>query len=80
MQQEADRLLLKNYVPASVFIDTNLEILHLPEHTSLYLEIAPARSASTCSRLYSSMVLVCTATWSPGQNHCLSGYGERQHT
>src|SRR5947209_11680197 len=43
VQHEADRLLLEQYVPASVVVDTNLEILHVRGHTGPYLELAPGK-------------------------------------
>jgi two-component system CheB/CheR fusion protein len=43
VQHEADQLLLANYAPASVVVDTNLEILHVRGHTSPYLELAPGK-------------------------------------
>jgi two-component system, chemotaxis family, CheB/CheR fusion protein len=42
--QEADRLLLTNYTPASVVIDANQEILQVRGQTSLYLELAAGRA------------------------------------
>lgn len=45
IQQEADRLLLANYVPASVIIDTEMEILQVRGHTGSYLELAPGRTS-----------------------------------
>jgi len=42
--QEADRLLLANYTPASVVIDANQEILQVRGQTSLYLELAAGRA------------------------------------
>ena len=44
LQQEADRLLLANYTPASVVIDADMEILHVRGHTSPYLELAPGKA------------------------------------
>ena len=44
IQQEADRLLLTTYVPASVVIDADMQILHVRGHTSPYLEPAPGRA------------------------------------
>jgi two-component system CheB/CheR fusion protein len=41
IQQEADRLLLTHYAPASVLIDAEMEILQVRGHTSPYLELAP---------------------------------------
>ena len=42
--QEADRVLLAHYTPASVVIDANLEILQVRGQTSPYLELAPGRA------------------------------------
>jgi two-component system CheB/CheR fusion protein len=42
--QEADRLLLANYVPASVVIDANQEIVQVRGQTSPYLELAAGRA------------------------------------
>jgi two-component system CheB/CheR fusion protein len=44
IQQEAERLLLTTYAPASVIIDADLQILHFRGQTSLYLEPAPGRA------------------------------------
>jgi PAS domain S-box-containing protein len=46
LQQEANRLLLANYAPASVVVDTNLEILHVHGHTSPYLALTPGKTSS----------------------------------
>jgi two-component system CheB/CheR fusion protein len=43
LQQEADRLLLARYVPASVVVDTNMDILHVRGRTGSYLELAPGK-------------------------------------
>ena len=43
IRQEANRLLLENYAPASVVVDTNMLILHVRGHTSPYLELAPGK-------------------------------------
>ena len=45
IQQEADRLLLARYAPASVVIDAEMEILHVRGHTSPYLEAAPGKAS-----------------------------------
>ncbi len=42
--QEADRVLLAHYTPASVVIDANMEILQVRGQTSPYLELAPGRA------------------------------------
>lgn len=44
IQQEADRLLLTTYVPASVVIDADMQILHIRGHISPYLEPAPGKA------------------------------------
>jgi two-component system CheB/CheR fusion protein len=43
LQQEVDRLLLASYVPASVAIDAEMNILQVRGHTSPYLELAPGK-------------------------------------
>lgn len=45
LQQEADRLLLAHYVPASVVVDTNMDILHVRGRTGPYLELAPGKAS-----------------------------------
>ncbi len=45
LQKEADRLLLNKYVPASVLVSNNLDILQTRGHTSRYLEL-PSGNAS----------------------------------
>ena len=45
VQQEADRLLLARYAPASVVIDAEMEILHVRGHTSPYLEAASGKAS-----------------------------------
>ncbi|WP_201379838.1 chemotaxis protein CheB [Ktedonobacter sp. SOSP1-85] len=45
IQQEADRLLLANYIPASVIINTEMEILQVRGHTGPYLELAPGKTS-----------------------------------
>jgi two-component system, chemotaxis family, CheB/CheR fusion protein len=45
IQQEVDRLLLANYVPACVIIDAEMEILHVRGHTGPYLELAPGKTS-----------------------------------
>ena len=45
IQQEADRLLLANYVPASVVIDDEMEILQVRGHTGSYLELASGKTS-----------------------------------
>ncbi len=45
IQQEADHLLLARYAPASVLIDTQLEILQFRGHTSPYLEPASGKAS-----------------------------------
>lgn len=45
LQQEADRLLLEHYVPASVVVDPNMDILHVRGRTGPYLELAPGKAS-----------------------------------
>lgn len=45
VQQEADHVLLQRYVPASVVIDADLEILQFRGHTSSYLEPASGKAS-----------------------------------
>ncbi len=45
LEQEVDRLLLARYAPASVVIDTQMDILYVRGHTSPYLEAAPGRAS-----------------------------------
>ncbi|MEO6890646.1 MAG: chemotaxis protein CheB, partial [Ktedonobacteraceae bacterium] len=45
LQQETDRLLLERYAPASVVIDSDMEIVYVQGHTSLYLESAPGKAS-----------------------------------
>ena len=45
IQQEADHLLLARYAPASVLIDTQMEILQFRGHTSPYLEPASGKAS-----------------------------------
>lgn len=45
LQQEADRLLLTNYAPASVVVDATMDILHVRGRTGLYLELAPGKAS-----------------------------------
>lgn len=44
-QQEVDRLLLANYVPASVVVDAEMNILQVRGHTGPYLELAPGKTS-----------------------------------
>jgi len=44
VQQETDRLLLTTYVPASVVIDAEMQILYVRGHISPYLEPAPGKA------------------------------------
>jgi len=44
VQQETDRLLLATYVPASVAIDAEMQILYVRGHISPYLEPAPGKA------------------------------------
>jgi len=45
LQQEVDRLLLANYIPAGVVVNTEMEILQVRGHTSPYLELAPGKTS-----------------------------------
>ena len=45
LQQEVDRLLLANYVPASVVVNSEMDILLVRGHTSPYLELAPGKTS-----------------------------------
>jgi two-component system CheB/CheR fusion protein len=45
LQQEADRLLLTNYAPASVVVDATMDILHVRGRTGPYLELAPGKAS-----------------------------------
>ncbi len=45
IQNEADQVLLAHYVPASVVIDANMEILQFRGHTSPYLEPASGKAS-----------------------------------
>ena len=44
VQQEADRLLMTTYAPASVVIDTEMQIIHIRGRTGPYLEPAPGKA------------------------------------
>ncbi|WP_414581408.1 chemotaxis protein CheB [Scytonema sp. PCC 10023] len=45
LQREADRIVLNQYAPAGVVVDTNLEILQFRGQTSPYLEPAPGKAS-----------------------------------
>lgn len=45
LQQEVDRLLLANFIPASVMVDVEMNILQVRGHTSPYLELAPGKTS-----------------------------------
>jgi len=45
LQQEVDRLLLASYVPASVVVDAEMNILQVRGHTGPYLELAPGKTS-----------------------------------
>jgi two-component system CheB/CheR fusion protein len=51
IQQEADRLLLAHYAPASVLIDERMDILQVRGHTSPYLELAAGTSSLNLLRM-----------------------------
>ena len=44
-QKEFDRRLLAQYVPATVFIDEDMEIIHTRGNVSRYLKLAPGRAS-----------------------------------
>ena len=50
-QKEADTLLLEHYVPASVVIDADMEILQFRGHTSPYLEPASGKASFNVLRM-----------------------------
>lgn len=45
IQKEADRIVLNQYAPAGIVIDTNLEILQFRGQTSSYLEPSPGKAS-----------------------------------
>ncbi len=45
LQKEADRIVLEQYAPAGIIINSDLEILHFRGQTSLYLEPSPGRAS-----------------------------------
>lgn len=51
LQREADRIVLNQYAPAGVVVDTNLEILQFRGQTSPYLEPAPGRASLNLLRM-----------------------------
>ena len=51
IRQEASRLLLEHYAPASVVVDTKMKILHVRGHTGPYLELAPGKSSLNLLRM-----------------------------
>src|SRR5919202_317484 len=51
LQREADRIVLAQYAPAGVVVDTNLEILLFRGQTSPYLEPAPGRASLNLLRM-----------------------------
>ena len=50
-QKEADQVLLAHYVPASVVVDSDMEILQLRGHTSPYLEPASGKASFNLLRM-----------------------------
>ena len=44
LQHEVDHLLLANYIPAGVVVDTDMTILQVRGHTGFYLELAAGKS------------------------------------
>lgn len=51
LQRAADRIVLNQYTPAGVVVDTNLEILQFRGQTSPYLEPAPGRASLNLLRM-----------------------------
>ena len=51
LQREADRIVLNQYAPAGVVVDTNLEILQFRGQTSPYLEPSPGRASLNLLRM-----------------------------
>ncbi|HLJ34561.1 MAG TPA: chemotaxis protein CheB, partial [Ktedonobacteraceae bacterium] len=51
VQREADQMLLAHYVPASVVIDADMEILQFRGHTSPYLEPASGKASFNLLRM-----------------------------
>ena len=51
LQREADQIVLNQYAPAGVVVDTNLEILQFRGQTSPYLEPAPGRASLNLLRM-----------------------------
>ncbi|HBL61455.1 MAG TPA: histidine kinase [Cyanobacteria bacterium UBA8803] len=51
LQREADRIVLNQYAPAGVVVDTNLEILQFRGQTSPYLEPTPGRASLNLLRM-----------------------------
>ncbi|MHB8600146.1 MAG: chemotaxis protein CheB [Ktedonobacteraceae bacterium] len=51
VQREADQVLLAHYVPASVVIDADMEILQFRGHTSPYLEPASGKASFNLLRM-----------------------------
>ncbi|BAZ20051.1 signal transduction histidine hinase [Kalymmatonema gypsitolerans NIES-4073] len=51
LQREADRIVLNQYAPAGVVVDTNLEILQFRGQTSPYLEPAPGKASLNLLRM-----------------------------
>jgi two-component system, chemotaxis family, CheB/CheR fusion protein len=51
LQREADRIVLNEYAPAGVVVDSNLEILQFRGKTSPYLEPVPGRASLNLLRM-----------------------------
>jgi len=51
LQRKADQIVLNQYAPAGVVVDTNLEILQFRGQTSPYLEPAPGRASLNLLRM-----------------------------
>jgi two-component system CheB/CheR fusion protein len=51
LQREADRLLLAKYVPASVVVNEQLDILQTRGHTGRFLELSPGKASLNLLRM-----------------------------
>lgn len=51
IQQEADRIVMSQYAPAGIVIDTNMDILQFRGQTSSYLEPAPGKASLNLRRM-----------------------------
>jgi two-component system CheB/CheR fusion protein len=57
-QQEFDRRLLTQYVPATVFVNEDMEILHTRGNVSRYLKLAPGRASLSLLKMAREGLLV----------------------